>query len=118
MGSARIRGSIEVLGDDASEQQSIAWSEVIADVAGANGKRETVTLAAAFNALSPPSDAHFVLIRWISGTGALRLKGITGDTGVAIGVLDADSPPVMLPIDAPSIGITSDATGSVEVLWL
>lgn len=90
----------------------------ITDVVGASGKRETVTLAAAFNALSPPTGAVFVVIKWVSGTGALTLKGVTGDTGVAMGALSATRPAIMLPISSPSIGILAADVGSVDVLWL
>lgn len=90
----------------------------IADVVGANGDRETVTLGASFNALTVPTGATFVRIAWVSGTGALTLKGVTGDTGVAMGVLSATSPAIHLPISSPSIGILAASAGSVEVTWL
>ncbi|MEK9644300.1 MAG: hypothetical protein VW547_02020 [Alphaproteobacteria bacterium] len=104
--------------DGTRDVQRAVKESSISDVVGEAGKRETVSLSAAFNALSPPTGAAFVMIRWISGTGSLTLKGVTGDTGIALGTLAASSPAIMLPISSPSIGILSDASGSVEVLWL
>lgn len=89
----------------------------IADVVGSNGKLETVTLSAAFNALSPPTGATLAIIRWVSGTGTWTLKSITGDAGIALGAPSATSPPIMVPLSSASIGITASAGGACEVLW-
>lgn len=89
----------------------------IADVVGQNGKLETVTLSAAFNALSPPTGATLAIIRWVSGTGTWTLKGVTGDTGVACGTPSAATAPIMVPLSSASIGILASAGGSCEVLW-
>lgn len=103
---------------NAAKRRELEHEGAIADVVGESGKRETVTLSAAFTALSPPTGAVAVAIRWISGTGNITLKGVTGDTGVDLGVLDGDSPVIILPLSSPSIGLLSDASGTVEVLWL
>lgn len=89
----------------------------IADVVGQSGKLETVTLLAAFNALSPPTGATLALIRWVSGTGTWTLKGVTGDTGIALGTPSATTAPVLVPLLSASIGILASAGGSCEVLW-
>ena len=89
----------------------------IADVVGQSGKLETVTLSAAFNALSPPTGATLALIRWVSGTGTWTLKGVTGDTGIAMGTPSATTAPLLIPLSSASIGILASAGGSCEVLW-
>lgn len=89
----------------------------IADVVGSNGKLETVTLAAAFNALSPPTGATLAIIRWASGTGTWTLKGVTGDTGIALGTPTVATAPIVVPLLSASIGILASAGGSCEVLW-
>lgn len=89
----------------------------IADVVGQNGKLETVTLSAAFNALSPPTGATLAVIRWVSGTGTWTLKGVTGDTGVALGTPTAATAPIVVPLLSASIGILASGAGSCEVLW-
>lgn len=89
----------------------------IADVVGQNGKLETVTLSAAFNALSPPTGATLAVIRWVSGTGTWTLKSITGDAGIAMGTPSATTAPLMISLSSASIGILASAGGSCEVLW-
>lgn len=82
-------------------------------------KRETVSLTgSAFTALTAPSGAKHVII--LPGTAvSLTLKGVTGDTGVAL--TPASSPtgaPISLPVSSPSIGIyNGGSTASVEVFW-
>ncbi len=114
---ASIFSRVVVTNSDGDEVSRDELSSSIADEVGAHGKRETVSLAAAFNALSPPTGATFVRIAWASGTGTLTLKGVTGDTGISLGVLSASSPAVTLPISSPSIGILDSSTGTVEVIW-
>jgi hypothetical protein len=103
--------------DGTRDVQVSVKESTISDVVGESGKRESVSLSAAFNALSPPTGATFVMIRWVSGTAALTLKGVTGDTGVALGTLSATTPAVMLPLSSASIGLLASATGVVEVTW-
>lgn len=85
-----------------------------------NGKRETVSLTgSAFTALTVPSGAKAVLILCQDKV-SLTLKGVTGDTGIAI--TPASSPvsvPVLVPLGAtPSIGILNGgSTTTVEVVW-
>ena len=102
-------------GDEVSRDEV---ASTIADEVGFRGKRETVTLGGGFTALSPPTGAAWCQIRWASGTGTWTLKGVTGDTGVALGTPTATSPPMLLPLSTPSIGITASSAGTAEVLWL
>ena len=106
------------LNDGTRDVSRLRAETAIADVVGESGKRETVTLAAAFNALSPPTGATLAIIRWVSGVGTWTLKGITGDTGIALGTPTATSTPIVVPLSSASIGVLSSATGALEVLWL
>lgn len=116
--TARILNRITT-NDGTVDRNQLEELTEIADVVGENGKRETVALSAAFNALSPPTGAALVVLRWISGTGTWTLKGVTGDTGTALGTPTADTAPIQLPLGTtPSIGITASAVGSLEALWL
>ncbi len=91
----------------------------IASVLSANGKLELVTIINGFTALSPPTGATFVRIVWVSGTGTVHLKNVTGDTtGIACGVLTATSPAIQLPLSSAGIGILGSAAGTLEVRWL
>lgn len=104
--------------DGTRDVQRLRTESTIADVVGEAGKRETVSLSAAFNALSPPTGATLAVIRWVSGTGTWTLKGITGDTGIALGTPTAATPPIMVPLLSASVGILASGAGSCEVLWL
>ena|SRR5258708_1230532 len=90
--------------------------------AGTTGKRETVSLpGSTFTALSPPAGAKALCIILGQAT-SLTLKGITGDTGVALTpASNAIGFDAILPLGAsPSIGILNgNASGqSVDLLWL
>lgn len=104
--------------DGTRDVQRLRTESTIADVVGEAGKRETVALSAAFNALSPPTGATLAVIKWVSGTGTWTLKGVTGDTGVACGTPTTATAPIMVPLSSASIGILASASGSCEVLWL
>lgn len=78
----------------------------------------TVDIVAGFNALPPPSDAVFVVVQWVSGAGLITLRGVSGDMGIALGVLSESSPAIVVPIAAgASIGIHSTSSGQVIVGW-
>ncbi len=89
--------------------------------AGTTGKRETVVLTASiFTALTVPTGAKALIIILGSAT-SLTLKGISGDTGVA---LTPSSNPLgmdaMFPLGAsPSIGILNGLASNqnVELIW-
>ena len=103
--------------DGTRDVQNMTKESTISDVVGESGKRETVSLSAAFNALSPPTGATFCMIKWVSGTGTWTLKGVTGDTGIALGTPSATTPAIMLPLSSASIGILASGSGSCEVVW-
>lgn len=90
--------------------------------AGVSGKHEQVSLSGnAFTSLSPPSGAKLVIIEPASAAVSVTLKGVTGDTGVA--VLPSSNPlgiPLVMPLgSSPSIGFqNSGAATSVDVWWL
>lgn len=85
-------------------------------------KQETVTVSgSSFQALSVPSGAKSVIV--LLGTAvSITLKGITGDTGVAM--TPSSNPlglPLILPLGAsPSIGLrNADASAvSIPVIWV
>jgi hypothetical protein len=117
-----LKAEISVRSADGLEGQHAPAASRWAPGAGTNGKRETVTLtASAFTALSPPSGAKAVALILGTATG-LTLKGVTGDTGVAL--VPSTNPlgiDAILPLGTtPSLGITSSNTSSqtIEVLWL
>lgn len=115
---ASIFSRVVVTNADGDEVSRDEGSAAINDPVGANGVRQIVTLAIGFVALTVPTGATLCQLSWTSGTGSLTLKGITTDTGVALGVLDATTPRVTLPVSSPSVGITSTAVGELEVIWL
>ena len=92
----------------------------IANVVGENGVRETITLINGFTALTVPTGAQAVIIRPLTGAFTFTLKGVTGDTGIVLGV--ASTLPILpwvLPLGTtPSIGITCTGAGTVEAIWI
>lgn len=107
-----------IVSDGTTDFVKLPLSTTVADVVLDKGKLEQVTLSAAFTALSPPTGAHLAIIHWVSGTASWTLKGVNGDTGIALGTPTATSPPILVPVSSASIGITADAAGACEVLWL
>ena len=96
-----------------------AVAATVAVALGQNGKRETVSLAAAsFTALSAPAGAKGVLILAMNLV-SCTLKGVTGDTGITAIGASAGQLPIFLPLTGtPSIGIlNSGALQTVEVIW-
>jgi hypothetical protein len=77
----------------------------------------SVTLAAGFNTVSVPATATAVLIvPPPTSTNVKTLKGITGDTGVLLGV----ATPTFLSFTAAqfaSFGITSVAAETLTLIW-
>lgn len=78
-------------------------------------QQQTVTLTAStFSSITVPTGAKAVLITGF--TGAARLKGVTGDTGI---VMEANCP-VLVPLGTtPSLGIleASAADQTLQVYW-
>lgn len=99
-------------------RKEVEDESTFADIVAENGKREQVTLINGFTALSPPSGVQAVVIRFISGAFTFTLKGVTGDTGVAMSSVALAACPAVLPLAAPSIGITCTGAGVVECYWL
>ncbi len=106
--------------DGVQEVQRFTTDASIADVCGINGQRQTVTLTAAFTALTPPTGATFVCIQMTTGTATLTLKGVTGDTGIVLNAAALLTLPICLPLVAASssIGILSDGAATLDLLWL
>lgn len=90
--------------------------------AGDRGDIRKVSLTgSAFTALTVPSGSKAVVIYLPATAVSLTLKGITGDSGIAITpASNALGLPVVLPLgSSPSIGITNGGgTVSVDVLFL
>ncbi len=108
-----------IVNDGDRDTQEFYSSPTIADVVGINGKRETITLTAAFTALSPPTGAAAVVMKVTTGAVTLTLKGVTGDTGIVLQSAALTTIPICLPLGTtPSIGILSDGSCTVDVLWL
>lgn len=81
--------------------------------------QHTVALSSGFNALSPPSGATHVLIEPVSGAVTWTLKGVTGDTGIALAAASTlPTRPVCIPLGtSPALGITTNGAGVVRVFW-
>ena len=114
--SARILLRV-VLDDGTVERNEVEDVATIADVVGTSGLRQTVTLANGFTALSPPTGVQALVVRFISGAFTFTLKGVTGDTGVAMSSSALAACPVLIPLTAPSIGIACTGAGVVECCW-
>ena len=92
---------------------------VDSDVVGQSGQRQTIAIASGFNALTVPSGASCVVIQVMSGAVTLTLKGVTGDTGIVLQSGTLTSFPICIPLGtSPSLGIDSDGTASLDVLYL
>lgn len=117
---ARILARV-VVTDDADGQVVMAEdiAATISNVVGHSGKRETVSLTASFNALSPPSGSAALFLHRVSGNVTLTLKGVTGDTGIVLQSGTLGTIPMLIPLGtSPSIGILSDGSATVECIWL
>jgi hypothetical protein len=97
------------------ESYSVAGISIVAD----NGKREKVTLAAGPTTITPPTTAKGALIM-VQGQVNLTLKGVAGDTGVALQGAAANQIPLLLPLAGAgaTFVFNSTAGGSVEIIWI
>lgn len=78
-----------------------------------------VDLVSGFNALTPPTGARWVIIEPLTGAVTWTLKGVTGDTGVAMSSGALPSAPISMPIRPGVIGITlASGSGTARVTWL
>ncbi len=108
-----------VCNDGSRDTQKFYVAPSIADVVGINGTRETITLSAAFTALTVPTGAAAVMMQVVTGAVTLTLKGVTGDTGIKLQSAALTTIPICLPLGTtPSIGILSDGAATVDILWM
>lgn len=109
-GSWRVYGSVTGL---ASGTKSVD----VTITAGASAPDETDQLTInGFQALTVPTGATAVLIIPPSAnTNALTLKGVSGDTGILI----SKTQPTLVTLGtAPSIGILTAASTTINFVWL
>lgn len=91
----------------------------VSDVVGVSGKMETITLSAAFSALTVPTGATWVAMRIVTGAVTITLKGVTGDTGIVLQSGALGTLPFCLPLGTtPSIGLLSDGAATIDCLWI
>lgn len=81
---------------------------------GVRQQQPKTLTASTFNALTVPTGSKALLIVGISGTATL--KGVTGDTGIALGT---NCPTLIALGTTPSIGITegSGSNQTVTLYW-
>ena len=113
----RARLKIEITVEDENglavnyAPQVISWTPGVV-------KRESVSLTgSAFTALSPPSGAKALLID-LGAAVSLTLKGVTGDTGIALEPASASlALPLFFPLgSSPSIGIANGSASTQTVI--
>jgi hypothetical protein len=87
-------------------------------VSGFNGKRETLTLGVGATTITPPAGAKGVLLL-IQTQVNLTLKGIAGDTGVALQGATANGLPAFIPLAGAgaTFVLNSTAGGTIEAVW-
>jgi hypothetical protein len=118
---ADLNFGLRVTGSDGSiqaayEPEPLRWGPSVL-------KRESVSLtgSSTFTSLSPPSGASMlVLVLTGTPTGALTLKGVTGDTGIPIAPASGwKGFPMMLPLGtSPALGIlNAGATIGADLYW-
>jgi hypothetical protein len=118
---ADLELALTVRGADGSIQaaylpSALRWSPTIL-------KRESVSFTAAtFVALSPPTGAVLlVLVLTGTPTGAITLKGITGDAGIPIAPATLSKGlPLVLPLGtSPALGVlNAGATVAADLYWV
>lgn len=93
--------------------------DIEAEITSAVRKVEKVSLSNGFNALSPPSGATLCVIEPLTGAVTWTLKGVTGDTGIALAAASTlPTKPVVVPLgSSPVLGITTTGTATANVYW-
>lgn len=88
------------------------------NVTALNGKRETLTLAAGNNTITPPATAKGCLVLEQTQVN-LTLKGVAGDAGVALQGATTNGVPALIPLAGAgaTFVLNSTAGGTVEVVW-
>lgn len=97
------------------ESYSVNGLTIVAE----NGKRETLSLSAGANTITPPTGAKGVLLM-CQGKVSLTLKGIGGDTGVAIEGASANQIPALIPLSGSVASFVLNSTGAqtLEAIWI
>lgn len=83
----------------------------------APGDVDQLSLGSGFNAITVPATAKgAIIIPAITGVVALTLKGVTGDTGIA---LSKNSPNLISFDTSPpvTIGITTGSATTLRIVW-
>lgn len=112
-----VRIKLKGYGDDGRTIGPNVEAEMVFSPGTGLPKEEWVTLASGFNALTAPSGATAVTI-FTEETVSLTLKGITGDTGIALTpASNVKKGFVHLPVSSPSIGLAASGAATIRVLW-
>lgn len=95
-----------------------AFSVASLAVAPANGKRELLALGAGNTTITPPATAKGVLLLCQTNV-SLTLKGVAGDTGVALQGAVANGLPAFVPLAGAGATFVLNSTGAstVEAIW-
>lgn len=104
---------------DSTTELAETRDEIEADATSGAFKKETVTLANGFNALSPPAGATLCVIEPLTGAVTWTLKGVTGDTGIALAAASTlPTKPTMVSLGTtPALGLTVTGAATALVYW-
>lgn len=108
-----FNGTLTVSGDETRTVALAALSNTLA----VGGGESIVALTTGFNAVPVPAGAIAGLIVPSSGSANTKtLKGITGDTGIAMNPPNA---PALIPVSGLStLGITSAGAETLKIYWI
>jgi hypothetical protein len=86
-------------------------------VTSALALKDIISLSTGFNAVSvPPGATHMTIYPPAANTNSLTLKGITGDTGIALSKTTLTC--LSLDTGVTTVGLTTSPAGfTVEVTW-
>lgn len=83
-------------------------------------KVETIALSSGFNGFTVPTGATHVIIEPVTGAVTWTLKGVTGDTGIALAA--ANTLPTRTSAlslgSSPALGITTNGAATARLYWL
>lgn len=82
-------------------------------------KIEPISLTSGFNAFTVPTGATHVIIEPLTGAVTWTLKGVTGDTGIALAAAATlPTRPTALSLgSAPALGITTNGNATARLYW-
>ncbi len=105
---------------DTDEETTSDRRDLEAALASPVVKIEQVALSSGFNALTPPTGATLCIIEPVSGAVTWTLKGVTGDTGIALAAANTlPTKHAVLPLgSSPALGITTNGAAVARVYWL